>query len=66
MLRMYVIPAGTSVSVLNLSTGERRDHYITRRQLAFIERSGTGYNGLILYFKYGQDWEICVHKDQLR
>ncbi|MDB2685893.1 hypothetical protein N9Y42_01670 [Mariniblastus sp.] len=65
IVQMYVMPAGTTVSIRNLLTGERIARYVTRKQLSFISISGTGYDGLLLYFKHGK-WEICVHRDRLR
>ena len=61
----YSIPAGTRVEVRNTAgDGQLRQH-ITKRELTFTDRAGTGYNGAIVYFEH-EGWQICVHAVQVK
>lgn len=61
---MYEIPAGTPVEIHNIKTNGKLRRHVTRKQLTFQERSGTGYGGHVFYFQHG-DWEISVRSDLL-
>ena len=63
--KRYTIPAGTSVEFRNTATDDKVRPYITKKELRFADRAGTGYGGAIFYFKYST-WIIAVNADRVK
>jgi len=55
----YTIPVGTKVEIQNLNTGDTARLHVTRKELSFMDRTNTGYDGQIFYFTY-ENWLIAV------
>ncbi len=58
----YTIPVGTRVDIRDMANNGKLRQHVTRRELRFIDRTVTGYDGLIFYFEHG-DWLIAVNAD---
>lgn len=63
--KRYIIPVGTAVEIRDTAKDDKVRPYVTKKELSFDDRAGTGYGGVIFYFKYST-WIISVNADHVK